>query len=346
MSNLKSQISNIKVLGIESSCDETAAAIYCPSNPKDSLFFEKIARQFKTHKPYGGVVPELASRCHLETVSELVSAVCSDAEIDLKDIDIVSATAGPGLSGALIVGLTYAKSLAFSLKKPFVAVNHVEAHIYAACAETDISFPFIALVVSGGHSIIADIHDEHNYKILGRTIDDAAGEAFDKGAKILDIGFPGGQIIDNLAKKGNPKTFDFPRAMMQNKSSFNFSFSGLKTSLLYFHQKNPDANVEDVAASYQEAIVDALVKKTLRAAIIHNRKTVVIGGGVSANSRLREKFFEEGKKKNIRIVFPTFPLCTDNARMIAHRGYILYNSRGADLLDVDIFPSFKYDLNP
>ncbi len=336
-------MSNLNILGIESSCDETAAAIYCPSNSKESTFFEKIARQFKTHEPYGGVVPELASRCHLETVSELVSAVCSDTKIVLKDIDIVAATAGPGLSGALIVGLTYAKSLAFSLKKPFVAVNHVEAHMYAACAETDISFPFIALVVSGGHSIIADIHDEHNYKILGRTIDDAAGEAFDKGAKILDIGFPGGQIIDNLAKKGNPKTFDFPRAMMQKKS-LDFSFSGLKTSLLYFHQKNPEAKVEDVAASYQEAIVDALVKKTLRAAKIHNRKIVVIGGGVSANSRLREKFLEEGEKKNIRIVFPTFPLCTDNARMIAYRGYILYNSRGADSLDVDIFPSFKYNL--
>jgi len=342
MSNVKYQISNVRVLGIESSCDETAAAIYSPSNSGDSVFFEKIARQFKTHKPYGGVVPELASRCHLESISELVSAVCSEAGIDLKDIDIVAATAGPGLAGALIVGLTYAKSLAFSLKKPFVAVNHVEAHIYAACAENDISFPFIALVVSGGHSIIADIHDEQNYKILGRTIDDAAGEAFDKGAKILDIGFPGGLIIDNLAKKGNPKSFDFPRAMMQ-KESLDFSFSGLKTSLLYFHQKNPEAKVEDVAAAYQEAIVDVLVKKTLRAAKIYDRKTVVIGGGVSANSRLREKFLEEGKKKNLRIIFPTFPLCTDNARMIAHRGYILYKSRGADLLDVDIFPSFKYN---
>ncbi len=338
MLNLNSQFSNIKVLGIESSCDETAAAIYSPSC---STFLEKIAKQFKTHKPYGGVVPELASRCHLETVSELANAVCSDAGISLKDIDIVSATAGPGLAGALIVGLTYAKSLAFSLQKPFVAVNHVEAHMYAACAETEISFPFIALVVSGGHTIIADIYDENYYKILGRTIDDASGEAFDKGAKILDIGFPGGQVIDNLAKKGNPKAFDFPRALMKN-GSLDFSFSGLKTALLYFHQKNPDAPLEDVAASYQEAIVDALVIKTLRAAELHGRKTVVVGGGVSANSRLREKLAEKANGK-ANIVFPSFPLCTDNARMIAYRGFSLYNSRGEDSLDVDIFPSFKYN---
>jgi len=326
------------VLGIESSCDETAAAIYSPSS---STFFEKVAKQFKTHKPYGGVVPELASRCHLETVSELVNAVCTEAGISLKDIDIVAATAGPGLAGALIVGLTYAKSLAFSLQKPFVAVNHVEAHMYAACSETNISFPFIALVVSGGHTIIADIYDENNYKILGRTIDDASGEAFDKGAKILEIGFPGGQLIDNIAKKGDPKAFDFPRALMK-KDSLDFSFSGLKTALLYFHQKNPTATVEDVAASYQEAIVDALVIKTLRAAKIHDRKTVVVGGGVSANSRLREKFLEK-TMGIVNIVFPSFPLCTDNARMIAYRGYSLFKSRGADSLDVDIFPSFKYN---
>jgi len=331
------------ILGIESSCDETAAAIYCPSKLKESVFFEKIARQFKTHKPYGGVVPELASRCHLETVSELVLAVCIAAKISLKDIDVVSATSGPGLSGALIVGLTYAKALAFSLKKPFVAVNHIEAHIYAACAESDISFPFLALVVSGGHSIIADIYDEQNYKVLGRTIDDAAGEAFDKGAKILDIGFPGGQLIDKLSKKGNPTAFDFPRALMK-KSSLDFSFSGLKTSLLYFHQKNPNEKIEDVAASYQEAIVDVLVKKTLRAAKIHKRKTVVVGGGVSANSRLREKFIEKAKKEKIKIIFPTFPLCTDNARMIAYRGAVLYKSRGKDSLNADISPSFKYNL--
>jgi N6-L-threonylcarbamoyladenine synthase len=342
MANLKSQISNNKsqiefVLGIESSCDETAAAIYCPLK---STFFEKIARQFKTHSPYGGVVPELASRCHLETVSELVFAVCSDAGIKLNDIDIVSTTSGPGLAGALIVGLSYGKALAFSLNKPFVAVNHIEAHIYAACAETDVHYPFLALVVSGGHTIIADIHDKQNYTILGRTKDDAAGEAFDKGAKILELGYPGGQLIDKISKNGNPKAYDFPRAMMQ-KDSLDFSFSGLKTALLYFHQKNPDAPVEDVAASYQEAIVDALVKKTLRAAKMNRRKTIVIGGGVSANNRLREKFIE--KSKDIKVIFPSFPLCTDNARMIAYRGYILYKVRGADTLDTDIFPSFNYN---
>ncbi len=323
-------------LGIETSCDETAAALYHGAPPE---FFERVARQFATHAPYGGVVPELASRCHLESLPVLVGEVCREAGIELEVIDLVAATAGPGLAGALIVGLSYGKALAFSLGRPFVAVNHIEAHMYAACAEADVSFPFLALVVSGGHTLLADIHDMQTYTVLGRTRDDAAGEAFDKGAKILGLGYPGGEAIERAARDGDPDAYKFPRAMMR-KDSLDFSFSGLKTALLYFHQEEPDAPLNNVCASYQEAIVDVLARKTLAAAEQFHRETIVVGGGVVANGRLRERLKDAAADRGIRVVLPSLPLCTDNARMIAYRGYVLYNERGADELDADIFPSF------
>jgi len=328
-------------LGIESSCDETAAAVYGGNPP---VFFEKVARQFDIHSPYGGVVPELASRCHLEAVSLLVTETCKEANIKLDDISLVAATAGPGLAGALVVGLTYGKSLAFALKKPFVAVNHVEAHMYAACAESEIDLPFIALVVSGGHTLLVDVKDELEYTILGRTHDDAAGEAFDKGAKILGLPYPGGVSIEKTGKSGNVSAYDFPRALKERKS-LDFSFSGLKTSLLYFNEKNPDAPIEDVCASYQQAIVDVLVRKSIFAAQRLNRKTIVLGGGVVANKKLREDMTSAANKKGIRVVLPSFNLCTDNARMIAYRGKILYEKRGADDLKTDIFPMFVKKCN-
>ena len=323
-------------LGIESSCDETAAAVYGGNPP---AFFEKVARQFDTHSPYGGVVPELASRCHLEAVSLLVNEVCREADVNLNDISLVAATAGPGLAGALIVGLTYGKSLAFALNKPFVAVNHVEAHMYAAGAESEIDFPFIALVVSGGHTLLVDVKDELSYSILGRTRDDAAGEAFDKGAKILGLPYPGGVSIEKTGKDGNSSAYDFPRALKERKS-LDFSFSGLKTSLLYFNKKNPDAAIADVCASYQQAIVDVLVRKSIAAAQKLNRKTIVLGGGVVANKKLREDIDSAAKKKGVRVVLPSFNLCADNARMIAYRGKVLYEKRGEDDLKTDIFPMF------
>ena len=330
-------MSSIKfTLGIESSCDETAAAVYGGNPP---AFFEKVAGQFDTHSPYGGVVPELASRCHLEAISLLVNEVCREADINLNDIFLVAATAGPGLAGALIVGLTYGKSLAFALNKPFVAVNHVEAHMYAAGAESEIDFPFIALVVSGGHTLLVDVKDELSYSILGRTRDDAAGEAFDKGAKILGLSYPGGVSIEKTGMAGNASAYDFPRALKERKS-LDFSFSGLKTSLLYFNEKNPDAVIADVCASYQQAIVDVLVRKSIAAAQKLNRKTIVLGGGVVANKKLREDINSAAKKKGIRVVLPSFNLCTDNARMIAYRGKILYEKRGKDDLKTDIFPMF------
>jgi len=326
------------ILGIESSCDETAVAVYIPGEP--ACFHERVARQYETHAPFGGVVPELASRRHLEMVAALVSDVCIDAGIQLQDIDIIAATAGPGLAGALIVGLSYGKALAYSLGKPFRAVNHIEAHMYAACAETEVPYPFLSLVVSGGHTILTDITGETEYTVIGRTRDDAAGEAFDKGAKILGLGFPGGLAVQQQAEKGNPCAYRFPRAMLSD-GSHDFSFSGVKTALLYFCKDNPEASLPDVAASYQEAIVDVLVTKTINAALARNRDTIVIGGGVSANARLRACMTETAEKHGIRVILPSFPLCTDNARMIAYRGYSVYQTRGSDTLETDIFTSFN-----
>jgi len=324
------------ILGIETSCDETAAALFNAPAPS---FTEKVARQFATHAPYRGVVPELASRCHLETISRLVHAACADAGIGPADIGLVAATSGPGLAGALIVGLSYAKALALALNRPFVAVNHIEAHMYAAAAETDIPFPFLALVVSGGHTLLADIHDVSSFDILGRTRDDAAGEAFDKGAAVLGLGFPGGQALEEAAKGGNPKAVPFPRGMAGDAP--DFSFSGLKTALLYFMQRTPNAPLADVAASYQEAIVDVLVRKTIAAATRRGRSSIVVGGGVAANGRLRALLQAHGKH-GFRIVFPSVALCTDNARMIAHRGLALFDARGASPLDADIFPALNF----
>ena len=324
------------VLGLESSCDETAAALY---HPETGRFFERIARQLDVHAPYGGVVPELASRCHLETISPLTHAVCADAGIALADITQVAATAGPGLAGALIIGLSYGKALAAGLAVPFIAVNHIEAHLHAAGAEAELRAPFLALVVSGGHTLLVDIHDALQYTVLGRTRDDAAGEAFDKGAKLLGLGYPGGQALQELARGGNPRAFAFPRAMLQD-GSWDFSFSGLKTALVYFRRDHPEAHLPDVAAAYQEAIVDVLVRKTLRAAHYLQRATVVLGGGVTANARLREHFLAEGARQGVRVLLPSFALCTDNARMIAYRGWQVYGARGASTLDADIFPAF------
>ena len=331
-------MTNSYILGIESSCDETAAAVYMPD--AQNRFCEKVARQFDIHSQYGGVVPELASRCHLEAVSLLVNETCKEAGIELADISLIAATAGPGLAGALIVGLSYAKSLAFSLKKPFVAVNHIEAHMCAALAEEKINFPFIALVVSGGHTLLVDVKDELNYTVLGKTRDDAAGEAFDKGAKILGLAYPGGVSIEKTGKNGKPDAYHFPRALKE-KASLDFSFSGLKTSLLYFNEKNPNAKIEDVCAAYQQAIVDVLVRKSIFAAKKYGRKTIVLGGGVVANKKLREDIKSAADKNNMRVILPPFNLCTDNARMIAYRGKILFEKRGADELTTDIFPMFE-----
>lgn len=321
------------VLGIESSCDETAAAVV-----RDGILLSNIiASQIKDHSAYGGVVPEIASRKHLEAISPVITEALADAHVTLKDLEGIAVTRGPGLVGSLLVGLSAAKALAYALHIPFVGVNHLEGHIMASfLAEKKPRFPFAALVVSGGHTIVYLVKNYHEFKLLGQTRDDAAGEAFDKAAKLLDLGYPGGVIIDRMAKAGNPRALDFPRAM---KDSPDFSFSGLKTSLLTLFKKrggnfSPE-ELPDVVASYQEAIIDVLVEKTIRAARENDIPQVVVCGGVAANSRLRQKFAEAAEKAKMELFVPPMVLCTDNAAMIAALGEIMMKNGRRDALDLN-----------
>jgi N6-L-threonylcarbamoyladenine synthase len=321
------------VLGIESSCDETAAAVVHDGR----LLSNIIASQIKDHEKYGGVVPEIASRKHMEAISPVIKAALHQAGVAMKDIAGIAVTRGPGLIGSLLVGLSTAKSLAYGLGIPFVGVNHLEGHIIAAFLEDKKpQFPFAALVVSGGHTNIYLVKKYHEFQLLGQTRDDAAGEAFDKAAKLLNLGYPGGVVIDKMAKSGNPKAFNFPRAM---KDSDDFSFSGLKTSLLVMLKKRgcnfSDQELPDVVASYQEAIMDVLVEKTIRAAGANCIKQVVVCGGVAANSRLRQRFVEATAAADMELFIPPMVLCTDNAAMIAALGEMLLKNGQSDSLDLN-----------
>lgn len=321
------------ILGIESSCDETAAAVI--KNGK--ICSNIIASQIAVHSPYGGVVPEIASRKHIEAINPVIKQALHEAKITIKDIEGIAVTRGPGLIGSLLIGLSTAKALACALDVPLVGVNHLEGHIAAVfLAEKVPEIPFLALVVSGGHTSIYLARHYQDFKLLGQTRDDAAGEAFDKAAKLLNLGYPGGVVIDKLAKSGNPKAVSFPRAM---KDSMDFSFSGLKTSLLTMLKKRGhDFNAEilpDIAASYQEAIVDTLVVKTIKAAEDNAINRIVVCGGVAANSRLREKFIIEASAKNIELFVPPVILCTDNAAMIAAIGEIMLKNGRRDSMDLN-----------
>jgi N6-L-threonylcarbamoyladenine synthase len=321
------------VLGIESSCDETAAAVI--SNGK--ICSNVIASQIAIHSQYGGVVPEIASRKHIEAINIVLKQALNDAHVTLREIEGIAVTRGPGLVGSLLIGLSTAKALAYTLDIPFVGVNHVEGHIAAVfLAEKVPSFPFVALVVSGGHTSIYLVKNYHNFQLLGQTCDDAAGEAFDKGANLLNLGYPGGVVIDKIAKGGNPRMVAFPRAM---KDSADFSFSGLKTSLLTMlkkHGRNLSAEeLPDIAASYQEAIVDALMGKTIKAAEDNGISRLVVCGGVAANSRLREKLAKKTAMRNIELFIPPSVLCTDNAAMIAAIGEIMLKTGRRDPLDLN-----------
>ena len=321
------------VLGIESSCDETAAAVVRDGK----LLSNIIASQIKDHSIYGGVVPEIASRKHMEAISFVIAKALADAQVALTDIEGVAVTRGPGLIGSLLVGLSAAKALAFARGIPFVGVNHLEGHIMASfLMEEKPAFPFVALVVSGGHTNVYQVNNYHEFSLLGQTRDDAAGEAFDKAAKLLDLGYPGGVVIDKMAKSGNPGAFDFPRPM---KDSPDFSFSGLKTSLLVMLKKRglpfSEAELPDVVASYQEAIMDVLVEKTIRAAKENHIKRVVVCGGVAANSRLRQRFAKAAGDAGIDLFIPPMVLCTDNAAMIAALGEIKLKNGERDLMDLN-----------
>jgi len=307
------------VLGIESSCDETAAAVVSDGT---KILSNVIASQVDIHRRYGGVVPEIASRHHIEAIIPVIEQALGDAGVSLDDIEGIAVTRGPGLIGSLLVGLSVAKSIAFARKIPFVGVNHIAGHIGALyLTEEAPAFPFVALVVSGGHTNIYRVDDHDRFFLIGQTRDDAAGEAFDKAAKMLNLGYPGGVVIDRLAEHGDPKRIDFPRAM---KKSLDFSFSGLKTALLNYikQQASPIETdfIPHIAASFQDAIVDVLVEKTLRAAEEASISRVGISGGVAANRRLRHCFLEAASCRGIDVFVPPPVLCTDNAAMIAAVG--------------------------
>jgi N6-L-threonylcarbamoyladenine synthase len=308
-------VSRALVLAIETSCDETAVAIL--RAPRDILASE-VASQIDLHKPYGGVVPEVASRNHLPRIRPLIEAALHRSGSSLTDIDCVAATRGPGLLTSLLVGYSAAKGLAIGLGKPFIGINHLEGHLLSPfLAGIDRAFPSIGLIVSGGHTMLVRSTGVGAYHLLGRTLDDAAGEAFDKVAKLLELPYPGGPEIDRLARQGNPKKFDLPRSMAKS-GDFNFSFSGLKTAVRYLLPKLEGDFHADLCASFQEAVVDVLVQKTIRAAERSGVQLVTVSGGVSANSRLRSKMLEATTSAGLDLKLASPALSTDNAAMIAY----------------------------
>ena len=308
----------MRVLGIESSCDETAAAVYDGSA---GLLGNVVSSQESVHAAYGGVVPELASREHLKSIVTVVEKALADSGPDRGAIDGIAVTAGPGLVGSLLVGLCFAKSLAFAWGKPLYGVDHLESHVYAVFLEREVAFPYVALLVSGGHTSLFRVSGWESMRFLGGTLDDAAGEAFDKAAKMMGLGYPGGAAIDRLAQDGDPARHRFPRAWLSPDSA-DFSFSGLKTALRTFlaSPEGRAARVEDVAASFQEAIVDVLAGKALAAAKREGIPRLVLSGGVSANSRLRVIALSRGAAEGAEVFLPSRSLCTDNAAMVALLG--------------------------
>lgn len=329
--------SDMIVLGIETSCDETAAA--CVRNGTDVLS-SVVSSQVDLHAEYGGVVPEIASREHGERMIPVVARSMVEAGLDSGDIDAVAATVGPGLIGALLVGVSTAKALALTWDVPFIAVNHLEAHLYASFLEDPhLEFPMVVLLVSGGHTLLVLMEDHGRYRILGETLDDAAGEAFDKVARFLGLGYPGGPVIDRLAMSGDPEAIRFPRSMIDE--GLDFSFSGLKTSVINYVRKNPDASAEDIAAGFQAAVVDVLVHKIRRAAREHGAKALAIGGGVAANSLLREQFLGACADDGLDGFVPSRAMCTDNAAMIASAGWYEYQRAGATDLWVGANPNLR-----
>ena len=323
------------ILGIETSCDETAAAVVLGGN---DILSSVVSSQIDIHARFGGVVPEVASRAHLESIIPVIQEAVHSAGIDPSRIDAVAATVGPGLIGALLVGVSAAKALALVWDKPFVGVNHMEAHLYAGLLDDPtLEFPLVVLLVSGGHTMLVEMIGHGTYRLLGRTIDDAAGEAYDKVARYLDLGYPGGPAIDAAAELGNPEAINFPRAMMHD--GLNFSFSGLKTSVINYVRKNPDVSNIDVAASFQAAVVDVLVAKTIMAAQQVGAVGVVLGGGVAANSRLRAQLQSEGQLNGFRVAVPSRAMCTDNAAMIAAAAWHRLGSDGPTDMSVGANPN-------
>lgn len=325
------------VLAIETSCDETAASVVMGGN---DVLSSIVSSQIDIHARFGGVVPEVASRAHMEALIPVVNSAVEEAGILPQRIDAVAATAGPGLIGALLVGVSAAKALSLVWDKPFIGINHLEAHLYAGLLDDPtLQFPLVVLLVSGGHTMIIEMRGHGDYTILGRTIDDAAGEAYDKVARYLTLGYPGGPIIDRIAADGNPTAVDFPRAMMHD--GLDVSFSGLKTSVINYVRKNPAVSNTDIAASFQSAVVDVLCAKTIKAAQQVGAKGIVLGGGVSANSALRAQMTERGNAAGFRVALPSRAMCTDNAAMIAAAAWHRLKSDGPMDLSCGAYPNLK-----
>lgn len=330
------------ILGIESSCDETAASVVRGGR---EILSNVINTQIDFHKKYGGVVPEIASRKHIESIDAVVEEAVKTAGVEFSDLDAIAVTYGPGLVGALLVGVSFAKGLAYALKKPLVPVHHIKGHITANfLAHPDLKPPFICLVASGGHSHIVKVSGYTDFEILGRTRDDAAGEAFDKIARVIGLGYPGGPLIDKLAKEGNKNAFKFPRVRM-DKTSLDFSFSGVKTAVINclhkLDQQGIEYNKADVAASFQDAVTDVLCEHTIEAAKQNNMNTIALAGGVASNSDLRAKMKSMAEKSGISVLFPPPILCTDNGAMIASAGYYAYLNGDIADLDLNATPSLS-----
>ena len=326
-----------RILGIETSCDETAAAVVSRGS---DVMSSVVSSQIELHARYGGVVPEVASRAHVELLMPVVAQAVVEAGIEDREIEAVAATYGPGLVGALLVGVSAAKAMSMVWDVPFVAVNHLEAHLYASfLEEPDLEMPLVILLVSGGHTSLIVMEDHLRYRVLGSTVDDAAGEAFDKVARHLGLGYPGGPLIDRLSMDGDPTAIHFPRAMARD--GWDFSFSGVKTAVVNHVRKNPDTPIPDIAASFQEAVVDVLIDKARRAAREIGAKGLCLGGGVAANSRLREKLLDVCVEDGFRAFLPSRAMCTDNAAMVAAAAWWRLEADGPSSLSVGADPSLR-----
>ena len=329
------QEKDIIILGIESSCDETSCAIV--KNGREVLS-NVINSQIKIHEKFGGVVPEIASRNHVEAISDVTKEALKQAGLTFEDIDGIACTYGPGLVGALLVGVSYAKGLSYSLNKPLVATNHIQGHIAANyISHKNLKPPFLCLIISGGHTHLVHIKDYQNFEILGKTRDDAIGEAFDKVARVIGLGYPGGPKIDKLAKEGIPN-IKLPKTHFEN---LDFSFSGIKTAVINLNHKDPNINKADLAISFEKAVTDVLIENTLAAVKEHDIKTIALAGGVSANSYIRERFKELGEHENLEIYYPEPMLCTDNAAKIESAGYYNFINKKFAKLDLNAIPNLK-----
>ena len=326
---------DILTLGIESSCDETSVSVV--KNGREILS-NIIDTQIPIHEKYGGVVPEIASRNHIEAISRVTKKALEEANIKFEDIDAITPTYGPGLVGALLVGLSYAKALSFAINKPLVGVNHIQGHIAANyITYTELKPPFLCVMTSGGNTQLVHVKGYTEFEVLGKTRDDAIGEAFDKVARVVGLGYPGGPKVDKLAKEGNPNAIELPKTHFDN---LDFSFSGIKTAVINLHHKMPNINKADLCASFEKTVTEILMENTKKALKQINVKTIALAGGVSANSYIRNEFLKL-EEKGIEVYMPDLKLCTDNAAMIASAGYYNFINGKRDELDLNAIPNLK-----